>query len=89
MGANIAECEKAGIDPKDIERIIRGLEKYGRQAEKIGVTIFGGSGSGTLRIHDSNGPESMPLILGSILGGSFDGGDGSECEDDEGFMRGE
>ena len=85
---NTKECKKAGLDPKEIGRIAKGLSRYGRQAEKLGITIFGGSGSGDLRIHDTEGLEERALILASI-DGSFDGGDGSCREDSEGLLRGE
>ena len=89
MSVNEAECVKAGVDPLEIDRIARGLTRYAKQAEKLGVTIFGGTGSGTLRIYDDNSPGALPLILGYADAGYWDGGCGAECEDDEGLMRGE
>jgi hypothetical protein len=88
MTVNRDECEKAGISLKDIERISKGLSRYGRQAEKLGITIFGGSGTGTLRIHDANEVEGRALVLANI-DGDYDGGDGSEREDEDGLIRGE
>lgn len=88
MYANINECNKAGIDHKEVERIAKGLSRYGRQADKLGIMIFGGSGSGSLRIHDSKGLEARPLVLANI-DGRVDGGDGA-CDDaEDGLMRGE
>ena len=86
--ANYAECKKAGIDPKIVEKIERGLSKYGRMADKLGIGLFGGSGTGSLRIHDRKGLAERPLILG-YFDGYVDGGDGTCWEDEEGLMRGE
>ena len=88
MYAKIKECNKAGIDPEEVERIAKGLSRYGRQAEKLGITIFGGSGNGSLRIHDSKELTARPLVLAQI-DGDVDGGDGA-CDDiEDGLMRGE
>jgi len=84
---NEKECIKAGIDVKEVTRIASGLSRYGRQAEKLGIIIFGGS-SGSLRFHDNNDLEPHDLVL-AFLDGIYDGGDGGCDEDDEGFLRGE
>ena len=88
MYVNEDECEAAGLDPKKVESIARRLSAAGREADKLGITIFGGSSSGSLRIHDKKGPQERALILADI-DGYFDGGDGGYKEDDEGLLRGE
>lgn len=80
------ECEAAGLDPAEVERIARGLSRYARQAEKLGITIFGGS-SGTLRFADRLDNDG-DLILAS-LDGTYDGGDGAYRPDTDGLLRGE
>ena len=85
---NKEECEKAGFDHKKVAEIERGLSKYSRMADKLGIFLFGGSGTGSLRFYDKIGLEERPLILG-YFSGYVDGGDGACWEDDEGLMRGE
>jgi len=82
----IDECEAAGLDHKEIQRIADGLSRYARQAEKLGLTIFGGSGSGSLRFRDD--PDKGALIV-AWLDGMFDGGDGAEVDHNDGLSRGE
>ena len=79
-------CRKVHLDVKKIESIARRLSKAAHEAELLGITVFGGSGTGSLRIHDD--PRNNALILAQ-LNGVFDGGDGGYHEDDEGFLRGE
>jgi len=88
MYANQRECEKAGLDIKKVESIARRLSKAAKEASDIGVHIFGGSGSGSLRFDDRN-DNGRNLIIADCLLGMFDGGDGAAMEDDEGFLRGE
>lgn len=79
------ECLSAGLDPKEVRRIAKGLTRYAKQAEELGLTVFGGTGSGTLRFDDGgNG-----LLIVAELDGRFDGGDGSDDEDENGLRRGE
>jgi hypothetical protein len=80
------ECEVAGLNEKDVEKLAADLEKLGQKAKALGLTIFGGSGSGDLRFDDSTG---RPLIVAVIGTNSFDGGDGGCDHDDSGMMRGE
>jgi len=82
MYAREDECAHAGLDAKDIERIARGLDKYAKAASRLGITIFGGSGSGSLRHKGS-------LIIAELGAGNYDGGDGACREDDDGLLRGE
>lgn len=79
------EIEAAGLDVEEVKRIARGMERYAKQAQAMGMIVFGGSGSGTLRARDD---QEQCLILADI-GGHFDGGDGGYGPDPDGLMRGE
>lgn len=81
---NERECKAAGVDPKEVLRIARGLSRYSKQAAALGLQVFGGSGTGTLRAFGER-----PLILASISGGTIDGGAGGESFDENGLLRGE
>lgn len=81
--------DKAGLDYKKIKSLATRLSKIGLEAEKMGITIFGGSGSGSMRIYDPrDGLTGRPLIVAQV-DGSYDGGDGACWEDEDGCMRGE
>lgn len=81
------ECHAAGVDPKEVARIARGLSRYAKEAQTLGLEIFGGSGFGSLRAeHDRS--NLGRLVLAS-LDGMYDGGDGAYGPDDDGLMRGE
>ncbi len=81
------ECQHAGFDPPKIGRLGKRLEKLARELGDMGVTIFGGAGTGSLRFNDGH---RLPLVLASGIGYNIDGGDGA-CRNDgpDGFMRGE
>lgn len=85
------ECERAGLDPKRVASIARRLGSAAKDAKALGLTVFGGSGSGSLRWHDPDANEhrSGPLVVAHIGGGNFDGGDGAEHQDEFGLTRGE
>lgn len=88
---NERECIAAGVDPAHVEKLERLLNKAGRLAQKMGITIFGGSGTGSLRKRaDDDNRDEGPLIL-AILGcvQTWDGGDGGEYFDKNGLRRGE
>lgn len=82
---NESECEAAGLDPKEVKRIASGLSRYAKQAEKLGICIFGGSGAGSLMVNDG---EPGRLVVADI-DGDFDGGNGACQEDENGLLRGE
>lgn len=82
---NAAECEAAGLDPAQVRRIAKGLSRYAKEAQSLGMQVFGGTGSGTLRFDDGGNGR---LIVGT-LDGNFDGGDGAESTDSDGLQRGE
>lgn len=79
--ADEESCKAAGIDPKKVESLARRLDKLGKQAEKMGLFIFGGSGAGTLRTNEEY--EHGQIVVGFIGGGgTWDGGDGGVREID-------
>ena len=84
------ECEFAGLDPKKVASIARRISRAAQEARALGITVFGGSGSGTLRWHAeySDRNDQGPIVLAE-LDGCFDGGDGSTHTDADGFLRGE
>lgn len=51
-----------------------------------GLTIFGGSGSGTLRFRDD---DVKGALMVACIDGDFDGGDGAQTDYGDGLMRGE
>lgn len=80
-----AECEAAGLDPKEVERIAKGISRYVKQAEALGLKVFGGSGSGSLRFEDG-GPGALVV---ADLDGDYDGGEGGTDYHTDGLQRGE
>lgn len=79
------ECAAAGLDIEKLKPLLARLSRAAKEAEKMGLTIFGGSGAGTLRFNDGH---NRPLIVAAI-DGRFDGGDGACWLDAHGLMRGE
>ena len=90
MIINDDEILAAGFDEAELKRITsiaRRISKAAKEAREMGIEVFGGTGSGTLRYNDSVG-QGGGLIL-AYLDGIFDGGCGATCEDDYGLLRGE
>lgn len=83
---NEKEIEAADLNYDEVKKIVKGLSKYSTLANKLGIEVFGASGSGQLRFYDGG---QGPLILASIPGGCFDGGDGGIRICENGFLRGE
>ena len=88
MFANVDECKAAGLDPKKVERVARGLSKWGKEAEKLGIYVFGGSGSGTLRLHDPEEPHHL-IVADLACPLLWDGGAGDPHYAGDGLLRGE
>ena len=90
MIVNEEECIAAGFDPAEVKRIAKNLSKWGREADRLGLTIFGGAGHGSLRAVEKEYPERPRLILARI-DGYFDGGDGGDGVEkyNDGLERGE
>lgn len=86
MYANEDECIAAGLDPKEVEKIAKGISRYTRQAAALGIQVFGGGAcSGSLRF-PQDGKGSLVL---ADLDGTFEGGDGATDWDSDGLLRGE
>lgn len=85
---NDDECEAAGLDPKKVLSLARRFERLSKEADAMGLHVFGGSGSGTLRFPDRDGRKTS-LIVASICPNGFDGGCGASREDENGLLRGE
>lgn len=86
--ANERECELVGLDPKSVERISNRLDKVMRDAKALGISLFCGGVSPTLRYNDNDQSRRL-LIVGYCTFNNQDGGDGGCCEDSEGVLRGE
>jgi len=85
------ECDVAGQDPAKVKRLASRLQRLANDCNALGITIFGGSGSGSLRGFDGNRDRRIDermLILATIEG-PFDGGDGGATPDDDDLLRGE
>lgn len=67
-------CRHFDLDPKKVRSLARRLSSLGREASHLGVVIFGGSGSGSLRPSGHHGAQN---VLATI-DGDFDGGDGGD-----------
>lgn len=82
---NETECVAAGLDPKKIAAIARRIERAAQDARKLGLHIFGGTGTGSLRFDDGG---KSPLIV-ATMAGWWSGGCGAEHIDPDGLIRGE
>lgn len=69
----------------ELKKIASGFSRLGRRVEKLGVHIFGGSGTGSLRKND--GTDKAVII--AWIDGIYDGGDGACREGEDGILRGE
>lgn len=88
MNMYTAECAFAGLDQKKVTSIARRISRAALDARALGLTVFGGSGLGTLRFNDTIFGGAGQLIIAD-LDGSFDGGDGACLPSDDGLLRGE
>lgn len=70
-------CERFGLDPRRVLSIARRISKAAMEAREMGLTVFGGAHSGSLRVDDAvtQGPGYSEV---AELDGSFDGGDGGD-----------
>lgn len=72
-------CEQFGLDPKQVESIARRISRAAREADALGLTVFGGSGSGSLRYASAETKGVASEV--ATLEGFFDGGDGGDSYD--------
>ena len=84
---NERECKAAGKDPRRVKELADELYRISVRMKRMGVYVFGGSGSGSIRAKSEG--DDRPLILAGFSGYGFDGGDGAEREDGDGLLRGE
>lgn len=73
MYVDKGKCQEFGLDVKRVESIARRLSKAGAEARKMGLTVFGGSGTGALRTAGGGYQNNV-----AYLDGHFDGGDGGD-----------
>lgn len=88
MAALYDECIAAGLDPAVVGRIAGRISRAARDAQKLGLIVFGGSGFGSLRTIEHDG-DDRALVVAMIDGGSWDGGDGGCGPSSDGLTRGE
>jgi hypothetical protein len=67
------KCREFGLDPKRVASIARRLSRAAKEAHVLGLKVFGGSGSGTLRVFGRGTSGNV-----ADLDGHFDGGDGGD-----------
>ena len=76
MLVNEEACERFGLDSKAVASIARRMSRAAREASELGLIVFGGAGSGSLRFaQNDRGGHQMEV---ASLDGNFDGGDGGD-----------
>ena len=70
-------CRALGLDPKKVASIARRLSNAATEARRMGLTVFGNSGTGLLT---TEAPSQLQNARGHLtfvatLDGRFDGGD--------------
>ena len=91
MKVRNAECLAAGIDPAIVRRLSLTIERAALEAQALGIQVFGGDGSGSLRASDdvSRAGKGGALILADLQG-NWSGGDGGQDPfSPDLFVRGE
>jgi hypothetical protein len=79
-------CDLAGVDRKKVASIARRIDRAMADLDVLGLTLFGGTWSATIR---ADIPGKREIILASLDGCATSGGCGAQSEDAEGIMRGE
>ncbi|MBN9459002.1 MAG: hypothetical protein J0I54_20410 [Bosea sp.] len=87
MLANEDECRAMGLDVKAVDRIARRINRAMKDANRLGLILFGGAGSGSLR-GDAD-ERGRRLIVADFDGTNWDGGDGGGGQCEDGLLRGE
>jgi aminoglycoside phosphotransferase family enzyme len=84
---NEVEVEKSGLDPEKVKKLDRMMIRFAREAKKLHIEIFGGTGSLSLRYHDD---DNMGELILAEVGGNISGGDGADHKNwGDGLNRGE
>ncbi|MEO0797339.1 MAG: hypothetical protein AAFX93_19480 [Verrucomicrobiota bacterium] len=90
---NYSECKKAGIDDDEVRKIAACFQRAMLRADKLGISVFGGSSQLTLRVNGSEleGEQHMggQLIVGEMDGCVVSGGCGAQGPGPDGLIRGE
>lgn len=84
---NYNECEAAGLDPDEVNKIAARIARAMKDADDLGLIAFGGACDLNLRFRDD--VDAGRLIVADGLGDNCDGGCGAAVFDDDGLMRGE
>jgi hypothetical protein len=79
------ECAAANLDPKKVASVARRISRAAMDAKAMGLVVFGGSGSGSLRFNDGGDGQ----LIVAELDGPFDGGDGATWNKADGLLRGQ
>lgn len=82
---NEDECRAAGLDPVKVRSLAARLQRAARDAERMGLQVFGGAHSGSLRYDDGGGKQ----LVVAEMDGAWSGGDGATHRDSDGLLRGE
>lgn len=90
---NYNECRKAGIDYDEVRKIAACFQRAMLRADKLGLSVFGGSSILTLRVNGSElGAEQHlggQLIVGEMDGCIVSGGCGAQGPGPDRLIRGE
>lgn len=62
-------CRAEGLDPEKVDRLAAKLSKLLAEADKMGLYLFGGSGSGTLRLKGQLRAGEIATVNGYVDGG--------------------
>ena len=79
------ECEYLKLDKSEVQTIMKGLVKYSKMANKLGLQLFCGTGLQLRQAYTYR--KSIVVAYDGTI--KCDGGDGSYKEDEEGLLRGE
>lgn len=71
------KCDEFGLNNKAVASIARRLSKAAKEADDMGLMIFGGAGAGSLRFNKSEKQGPGESVVAD-LDGIFDGGDGGD-----------
>jgi len=76
MHVESERCEKFGLDEERVKSIARRISRAEKEAEALGLVVFGGIGRGSLRFQSALMKGTASEV--ADLDGCFDGGDGGD-----------